>query len=337
MGKKNSTLTKAQTSKDIEKDEYYTLYEDIADELPNYREQLRGKRIICPCDWDESYTEALVYKEAEYIAPLNFFSEGGTIKEIEIEKSKELLERNLDTVKCNFVKFLVAHAEDYGIKSIAVSGYNPANGNGIKFQDIDYSKYDVVITNPPFSQVIEFFDTMMKYRDLKFLIIGPLTAIGYKNAFQYLRDNRMWIGYHYHLKGFIRPDGTIIPKNDSTPRSCVWYTNLEVSYRNDWLILTEKYDPEKYPRYYNYKQAIDVNRTSLIPYDYDGEMGVPISFLQKYNPEQFELVISNRLIEKSPRWKGDKANLWIEKDGKPYKCPFERIIIRNRRVERDED
>ena len=337
MGKKNSTLTKAQINKDIEKDEYYTLYEDIADELPNYKDQLKGKKIICPCDWDESYDEALVYKEAEFIAPLNLLSEGGTVKEIELDKSKELIERNLDSVKCNFVKFLVAHAESYGIKSVAVSGYNPANGRGVRFQDIDYNKYDVVITNPPFSQIIEFFDILMEYPHLKFLIIGPLTAIGYKNAFQYLRDNKMWLGYHYHLKGFVRPDGTIIPKTDSTPRSSVWYTNLTVSYRNDWLILTEKYDPDKYPRYYNYKQAIDVSRTNLIPYDYDGEMGVPISFLQKHNPDQFELVISNRLIQKSPRWSGDKSNLWIEKDGKPYKCPFERIIIKNKRVVKDED
>lgn len=340
MGNRNSDLTKAQQSKDIEKDEYYTLYDDIAEELPKYKDQLKGKRIICPCDWDESYDEALVYKEAEFIAPLNLLSEGGTVKEIELEQSKELIERDLDTVKCNFIKFLVAHAESYGIKSIAVSGYNPANGKGVRFQDIDYKKYDVVITNPPFSQVIEFFDTMMEYPHLKFLVIGPLTAIGYKNAFQYLRDNKMWLGYEKQLIGFSRPDGTKILSKDpkgSVPRACKWYTNLDVSYRNDILILTEKYEPEKYPRYYNYQKAIDVSRVSNIPYDYDGEMGVPISFLQKYNPEQFELVISNRLIDKSPRFKGDKANLWIEKDGKPFKCPFERIIIRNKRVEKDED
>lgn len=337
MPRKNSDLAKAQQSEDLEKDEYYTLYEDIAAELPQYKEFFKGKRIICPCDWDESYKEALVYKEAEYIAPINLFSVGGTVKEISIEKSKEKLERSLDGVKCNFVKFLVAHAEEYGIKSVSVSGYNPVSGEGVRFQDIDYNNYDIVITNPPFSQVIEFFDIMMEYKDLKFLIIGPLTAIGYKNAFQYLRDNKMWLGYHAHMSGFIKPDGTVLPKNDSKVRSSCWYTNLYVAYRNDRLILTEKYDPEKYPRYYNYKKAIDVNRTSLIPYDYEGEMGVPISFLQKYNPEQFELVISNRLIEKSPRWRGDKANLWIEKDGKPFKCPFERIIIRNRQVEKDED
>lgn len=317
-------------------DEYYTLYEDIAAELPNYKEQFRGKRIICPCDWDESFQEALVYKEEGYVAPYNLISLGGTVKEIDVEQSKEKIERDLGTVKCNFIKFLVAHAEAYGIKSISVSGYNPDTGEGVRFQDIDYSKYDIVITNPPFSQIIELFDILMSYEKLNFLVIGPQTAIGYKEAFKYIKTNRMWLGYHYHLTGFIKPDGTIVAKNDNLARSCCWFTNMFVTYRQDKMILTKKYTPEEYPNYYNY-DAIDVSRTIDIPYDYEGKMGVPITFLQKYNPDQFEIVESNRETVKTRRWNGDKANLWIEKDGKPWKCPFERIIIRNREVYHDED
>lgn len=335
MANRNSDLMKAQKKR---YDEYYTLYEDIAAELPNYKEQLKGKRIICPCDWDESFQEALVYKEEGYVAPHDLISIGGTVKTLDVEKSKEKIERDLTTVKCNFVKFLVAHAEAYGIKSISVSGYNPDTGEGVRFQDIDYNNYDIVITNPPFSQIIEMFDILMSFDKLKFLVVGPQTAIGYKEAFKYIKTNRMWLGYAKQFTGFIMADGTqLLSKNPdgSVPRACKWFTNLDVKYRHDKMILTQRYTPEKYPKYYNY-DAIDVSKTVDIPYDYDDLMGVPITFLQKYNPEQFEIVESNRETVKTRRWNGDKANLWIEKDGKPWKCPFERIIIRNREVYHDE-
>ena len=166
---------------------------------------------------------------------------------------------------------------------------------------------------------------------MKFIIIGPQNAITYKETFEYIKDNRLWLGYHHHLTGFILPDGTILKKNDALPRCCCWFTNLDVKYRHDKLILTENYTPERFPRYYNYN-GIDVNETKSIPYDFSGHMGVPITFLQKYNPEQFEIIGKGVQVEKTKRFKGDKATLWIEKDGKPYKAPFERIIIRNKDV-----
>ena len=311
-------------------DEFYTLYDDIASELPNYREQLKGKRIICPCDWDESLIEEIVYSDGDYVPAATLLSKGDTIKDINIPASLNRIEKSLDLVKCNFVKFLVAHAEAYGIKSISVSGYNPATNEGIRFQDIDYTKYDVVVTNPPFSLFREFVDTMFS-NNMKFIIIGPQNAITYKETFEYIKDNRLWLGYHHHLTGFILPDGTILKKNDALPRCCCWFTNLDVKYRHDKLILTENYTPERFPRYYNYN-GIDVNETKSIPYDFYGHMGVPITFLQKYNPEQFEIIGKGVQVEKTKRFKGDKATLWIEKDGKPYRAPFERIIIRNKDV-----
>jgi hypothetical protein len=334
MGNRNSDLMSAQKKRD---DEYYTLYEDIAAEVSRYKEQLKGKRIICPCDWDESFDEQIVYCNDEYVYPDNLIDPGGKLKEIDLKKTKKVI-KNINSISCNFVKFLIAHAEPYKIKSITVSGYNPATGEGVRFQNIDYSKYDFVITNPPFSQITEFFDVMFAYK-MQFLVIGPQTAIGYKDAFKYIKTNQMWLGYAKQLSGFMLPDGTkVLAKNPegSVPRACKWFTNLDVSYRHDKMILTEKYTPEKYPNYYNY-DAIDVSRTKNIPYDYERKMGVPITFLQKYNPDQFEIVESNRETTKTVRWKGDKANLWIEKDGKPWKCPFERIIIRNKDVYRDEN
>lgn len=316
MGTKQS-LYKANKIKD---DEYYTIYEDIANEVSHYKDQLKGKRILCPCDWDESYNEEIVYT-------------GGTIKRINIKASKEKIEKNLDLIKCNFVKFLVAHADIYDITSISVSGYNPATAKGVKFQDIDYSKYDLVITNPPFSQFREFIDTMFK-NDMEFLVIGPITAITYKEVFKHIQKNEMWLGYAKQLSGFRLSDGTLIlSKNPegSVPRACKWYTNLDVTYRHDKMILTENYNHKKYPNYYNYN-GIDVEKTIKIPYDYVGVMGVPVTFLTKYNPEQFKIIGKGVQIEKTKRFKGDKATLWIEKDKKPYKAPFERILIKNKKV-----
>ncbi len=329
MGTKKS-LYKANKNK---VDEFFTLYEDVANEVPRYKEQLKGQRIICPCDWDESYSEEIVYKEEGFVASANLLDKGGTIKKIDIKASKKKIEKPLALINCNFVKFLVAHAEDYKIKSISVSGYNPTTGKGVKFQDVDYSKFDLVITNPPFSQFREFIDAMFKNK-MKFLVIGPLTAITYRDIFNHIKDNEMWLGYAKQLSGFKLADGTeLLSKNPegSVPRACKWYTNLDVIYRHDKMILTENYNPEKYPNYYNYK-GIDVDRTNQIPHDYVGVMGVPITFLQKFNPDQFKIIGKGVQVEKTVRFKGDKATLWIEKDGKPFKAPFERILIKNKKV-----
>jgi hypothetical protein len=329
MGTKKS-LYKANKVKD---DEFYTLYEDVANEVALYKEQLKGKRILCPCDWDESYNEEIVYKEEGFVASHNLLDSGGTIKKIDIKASKEKIEKDLALIKCNFVKFLVAHADIYGITSISVSGYNPATGKGVKFQDVDYSKFDLIITNPPFSKFREFIDTMFK-NEMKFLVIGPLTAITYRDIFTHIESNEMWLGYAKQLSGFRLLDGTLVlSKNPegSVSRACKWYTNLDVAYRHDKMILTESYSPEKYPKYYNYN-GIDVEKTIKIPFDYVGVMGVPITFLQKFNPNQFKIIGKGVQVKKTIRFKGDKATLWIEKDGKPFKAPFERILIKNKKV-----
>ena len=236
------SLTGSKRKKD---DEFYTLYEDIANELPNYKEQLRGKRIICPCDWDESLDEVCVYASEEYVAGSDLFS-GGLIKVIDTDRTDKHIEKDIGLVKCNFVKFLISHAEDYGISSISVSGYNPATGEGVRFQDLDYSKYDIAITNPPFSEFTEFIDTMYA-NNMKFLVIGPQNAIKYKTVFPHLKNDEMWLGYHYHLAGFIRPDGSRVEKQDNLARSCGWFTNLDVAYRHNNLMLDEEYDPDRYP------------------------------------------------------------------------------------------
>ncbi|PIP17639.1 MAG: adenosine deaminase [Parcubacteria group bacterium CG23_combo_of_CG06-09_8_20_14_all_35_9] len=320
MGTKKSLL-KANKIKD---DEFYTLYEDVANEVSLYKNQLKGKRILCPCDWDESYNEEIVYKEEGFVGPSNLFATGGTIKRIDIKASKKKIEKDLALIKCNFIKFLVAHAEDYKIKTISVSGYNPSNGEGVRFQDVDYSKYDLVITNPPFSQFREFIDTIFKNK-MKFLVIGPLTAITYRDIFNHIKDNEMWLGYAKQLSGFRLLDDTLVlSKNPegSVPRACKWYTNLDVAYRHDRMILTENYSREKYPKYDNY-EGIEVSQTKKIPHDYTGVMGVPVTFLTKFNPDQFEIV--------KFRKGDDEKDLSVK-----GKYPFARILIKNRELIKNE-
>lgn len=332
---KREILKKASKKKN---DEFFTLYDDIANEVPLYKEQLRGKKIICPCDWNESYEEEIVYEEDEYIISPNstVSNTSSSIKKVDIKATKAKIEKNINLIKCNFVKFLVAHASDYEIKSISVSGYNPEKEKGIKFQDINYSTYDIVITNPPFSLFREFIDTMFK-NNMRFLVVGPLTALTYKNIFMHIKNNKMWLGYATQLSGFMLYDGTLLLSKSpegSVARACKWYTNMDVSYRHDMMILTKNYNSEKYPKYYNY-DAVEVSKTRNIPYDYEGLMGVPVSFLAKYNPEQFEIIGKGVDLEKTVRWSGDKAALWIEKNGKPWRAPFERVIIRNKHVVKD--
>ena len=197
---------------------------------------------------------------------------------------------------------------------------------------------DIVVTNPPFSLFREYVAQLIEY-DKKFLIIGHQNAITYKEIFPLIMNNKMWLGYgfkggaghfisHYedtatagdHREGMIRVSGV------------TWFTNLEIKKRHEDIILYKHYSPKEYPQYINY-DAINVNKTEEIPMDYDGAMGVPITFLDKYNPEQFEIlgksldladmsVIKQRLgkLNGGPRF-------YIEKDGILTRL-YERIIIR---------
>jgi hypothetical protein len=154
---------------------------------------------------------------------------------------------------------------------------------------------DIVITNPPFSLFREYVDLLMEHNK-KFLIIGNTNAITYKNIFKYIKENKIWTGVSTFNQGlfFIVPDNLPCQKIENGKRlvrvsSVCWYTNLEHQKQNDTLILTERYSPEKFQKYDNY-DAIEVSTWKNIPKDYNGIMGVPITFLDKYNPKQFEIL-----------------------------------------------
>ena len=160
------------------------------------------------------------------------------------------------------------------------------NGNGDFRSDecIELLKQaDIVVTNPPFSLFREYVKVLM-YHTKDFVIIGNMNAITYNEVFPYIKDNKIGLGYLNGNKNFKTPAGT-----EQKFGNIFWYTTLPIAKHNDKLILFRKYTPELYPKYDNY-DAINVDKTCDIPCDYDGVMGVPISFLDKYNPKQFKIV-----------------------------------------------
>ena len=154
---------------------------------------------------------------------------------------------------------------------------------------------DIVVTNPPFSLFREYVAQLVKY-DKKFLIIGQTNAITYKEIFPLIKANKIWIGYNFNKTMEFQLDESYEKWNEirdgkkyGKVPAIAWFTNLDVKKRHEKLVLTEKYDPAKYPKYDNY-DAINVDKVNDIPKDYDGVMGVPITFFGKYNPDQFEIV-----------------------------------------------
>lgn len=190
---------------------------------------------------------------------------------------------------------------------------------------------DIVVTNPPFSLFREFVAQLIKY-EKKFLIIGNINAITYKEIFKLIKENRAWLGINLGrgISGFIVPEhyelyGTEARIDESgnrivSPNNCLWLTNLETSQRHENIILTKKYfgHENEYPKYDNCN-GINVNKTQDIPADYAGLMGVPITFLHKFNPSQFEII--------KFRKGDDDKDLSINGE-----CPYFRILIKNKQI-----
>lgn len=329
-----SRIRRMKDSKAKRDDEYFTLYQDIESEVPRYKGQIEGKRIICPCDWSDVAERAIPYRKGQRIGD-------SFVRDVDLTSCDPDLIEKTDMPEDGFLKFLVIHAKDYGLSGISASRYFPQPGSGIRFQDIDYSEYDVIMTNPPFSVFREFFDVLMD-SEKEFLVIGPQFAVIYKRVLEAVMEDEAWLGYGHHLTGLTRPDGTILPKSDNLPRSCAWWTNLDVSVRHEMMELTATYEPSRYPRYVNY-DAIHVGRTKDIPKDYQGEMGVPATFLQRYCPEQFEIVGDDRTLrtpmseiaERDEYNPGGSPFYLLADEGYrwKYKAVYKRLVIRKRNPE----
>ena len=285
----NTNLHQALKQK---KDEFYTQLCDIENELCHYREHFKGKTVLCNCD-DPRVSNFSVYFVLNFkalglkrlITTCYKNNEPDIFSLNECERAVYAIYDG--TPECNSI-------ED--AKQIPYKEFEYSDGDFRSAECVELLKQaDIVVTNPPFSLFREYIAQLFKY-DKKFLIIGNQNAITYKEVFPMIKENKMWLGFGFkggaghfmsnyedtatagdHRKGMIRVSGV------------TWFTNLDISKRHEDIILYKHYSPELYPKYDNC-DAINIDKTSDIPVDYDGVMGVPITFLDKYNPEQFEIV-----------------------------------------------
>jgi hypothetical protein len=281
----------------VKNDEFYTKLTDIDNELKHYKDIFAGKTIYCNCD---------------------------------------------NPTKSNFVKWFYRRFNMLHLKRLIVTAYNK-DGFGL-YWDTDFSKVDIktiyindciendvrylngngdfrsdeciellkqadiVITNPPFSLFREYINLLISNKK-DFLVVGSLNAVTYKDVFKYIKNNTIQIGFTHGSLSFDTPE------LDNKCVYILWYTTLPIEKHNEELILYKHYTPEEFPKYDNY-DAINVDKTCDIPEDYDGAMGVPISFIEKYNPNRFDIIdilrpVVNgvakykRIIIKNNRFKND--------------------------------
>jgi hypothetical protein len=313
----NNNLHKAKKEKN---DEFYTQLCDIENELKHYLPHFKGKTVFCNCD-DPRVSNFFHYfsYNFEYLGlkklittcyknqDMELFSQHNHEKAIYLEYSGN---------KHNGV---VPKINEIDIKHLA------GDGDFRSAECIELLKQaDIVVTNPPFSLFREYVSLLVEHNK-KFLIIGNQNAITYKEIFKLIKENKLWLGYGFNggAAHFINKHyenyATATDKKEGMIRvsGVVWFTNLDHNKRHEDLILYKKYNPAEFPHYDNYN-AINVDKTKDIPYDWAGAMGVPITFLDKFNPEQFEII--------KFRKGNDDKDLTIG-----GKSPYFRIIIKNKK------
>lgn len=289
----NAALRKADKNKN---DEFYTQLCDIEKELSHYKEHFKGKTVLCNCDdprvsnffrffalkfkdWGIKRLITTCYKNQD----VDLFSQNTSEKAVWLD----YYGNPNDETCTDFSTVEVKHLK--------------GDGDFRSKECIELLKQsDIVVTNPPFSLFREYVELLLSY-DKKILIIGNVNALSYKEIFPYIKNNQLWLGASIHSgdREFGVPDSYPLTAASSRVdaegnkyirvKGVRWFTNLDFKERHEDLILYKNYTPEEYPKYDNY-DAINVDKTSDIPLDYEDKMGVPITFLDKYNPEQFEII-----------------------------------------------
>lgn len=287
----NSSLVGARRAKE---DEFYTQLSDIERELKHYKKHFKGKVVYCNCD------DPRVSNFFHYLS-YNFERLGLKKLIATCYKSQEsdLFSQN-DSEEAIWLEY-DGDKNNNMVPDPAEIGIRPLKGDGDfrSAESIELLKQaDIVVTNPPFSLFREFVALMMKY-DKKFLIVGNQNAITYTETFRLIQDNRIWLGVTsgdmaFRVPDYYPPRETRFWVDESGQKwrslgNGCWFTNLDIRKRHEELVLYKKYDPSENPRYDNY-DAIDVSKVTDIPVDYDGVMGVPLTFLSQYNPDQFEIL-----------------------------------------------
>ncbi len=357
----NRTLNKAKAAK---QDEFYTQLTDIEKEMRHYKDFFNGKVVFCNCDdpFESNFFKyfainfnslslkkliATCYATSPIVyTQLNLFGTETVASTEETEKKpykieiSEITDENQDgRTDLADVEYLLRNRKN---------ALTLLEGDGDFRSDecIELLKQsDIVVTNPPFSLFREYVAQLINY-DKKFIIIGTINAIHYKEIFPLIKDNKLWIGYcngaktyevasNYSGKISFEKNGTRYVKMGNT----FWYTNVDIEKRHENLVLYKSYEPDEYIKYDNY-DAIHIDKIASIPHDYYGDMGVPDGFLEQYNPEQFEIIgLGNGDLAKeigiTKNYRG-RTDLAYTKDGK-QKCPYSRIIVRRKVVENHED
>jgi len=345
----HNLLHKAKKNKN---DEFYTQFIDIESELQHYKKHFKGKVVYCNCDdpFESNFFRYFVlnFNRLGLKSLITTSYKPSHVANSQIDlfgDNKNRPKKGRPKITANkFVINSVGNINEDGsfslqdiaeqLKANKHNEWEQLKGDG-DFRSEEcvelLKQSDIVVTNPPFSLFREYVAQLVEY-DKKFLIIGNVNAITYKEIFKLIKDNKAWLGVNLGrgISGFIVPDHYELYGTEAridkmgnrivSPNNCLWLTNLDNSIRHEDIDLHKKYhgNESEYSEYDNYK-GINVNRTKDIPLDYKGYMGVPITFLHKYNPEQFEIV--------KFRKGNDEKDLSIN-----GKCPYFRIIIKNRRV-----
>ena len=327
MAKKalNNNFHNASKAKE---DEFYTQLSDIEKELKHYKKHFKDKVVYCNCD-DPRVSNFF------HFFSYNFEKLGlkKLITTCYKNQSMDLFSQN-DKEQAIYLEYdgdkngnFEPDPEEIGIKTLK------GNGDFRSKESIELLKQaDIVVTNPPFSLFREYVAQLIEY-DKKFLIIGSQNAITYKDVFQYFKEDKIWIGYKsgdmaFQVPEHYEPRETRYWEDEEGQKwrslgNICWFTNLDISKRDEDLILYKTYNAEEYPKYDNY-DAINVGKVAEIPMDYKGKMGVPITFLDKYNPSQFEIIGLDRYVEDNPNY-GRRFSV----DGRET---YARIIIKNKRL-----
>ena len=365
----NSRLTDAKRGKN---DEFYTQLTDIEKELRYYRKHFKGKTILCNCDdpFESNFFKYFV---------LNF-------NKLELKKLIATCYATSPISNQQLSLFNVLGGDESNkekpYKAVVTKVYDATGDGGIDMFDVaelfkmgenkltelkgdgDFrsdeclellEEADIVVTNPPFSLFREYVATLVEY-DKKFIIIGNINAVTYKEFFPLIKDNKVWLGSNMNsgCQKFFVPDYYPLKAAscgiDKDGRKFIkvngirWYTNLDIKKRHEDLILIKRYNEDDYPKYDNY-DAIEVSKVKNIPYDYEGVMGVPITFLDKYNPDQFEILgitdrqnTSGMRIKKytkkdSDRYNDLNARSVLKLENGDYKQVYARILIKNKHPE----
>lgn len=346
---RNNGLGAAKSAK---KDEFYTQLTDIEKEMRHYRSHFKGKTVLCNCDdpFESNFFKYFVLNFnrlglKKLVATCYFSSPimGSQLRcradtngqmELSFEEDAPADDGAKRPYKA-VVTVVYDKTGDGGVDMFDVvelfrSGENQLTeleGDG-DFRSGEclalLEEADIVVTNPPFSLFREYVGTLMEH-EKKFIIIGNVNAITTKEIFNFMKDNRLWFGASIHSgdRAFYVPDDYPLDAagcgiDETTGRKFIrvkgvrWYTNLDIKQRHEEMILVKRYLPQDYPKYENY-DAIEVGKTSDIPCDYDGIMGVPITFMDKYCPEQFDII-------------GRRGDLeWAESECKFYTPPSEEM------------